>query len=156
MNRYALQLFLIIVMAMMSTASGEEKVKIIVYEEFSKLGDPYADGDDKADFDLKKIEELIVSDQYLALFFQGVFEEEIKEKGLTHPFIGKPIYLEIQVGDKKNDKLIQLNLGYKGGFYKIVRDPKSGKFLSFHPSNNKFFTLMMQEYLVSRIKGLTK
>ena len=102
MNRYALQLFLIIVMAMMSTASGEEKVKIIVYEEFSKLGDPYADGDDKADFDLKKIEELIVSDQYLALFFQGVFEEEIKEKGLTHPFIGKPIYLEIQVGDKKN------------------------------------------------------
>jgi hypothetical protein len=39
---------------------------------------------------------------------------------------------------------------------KIVRDPKSGKFLSFHPSNNKFFTLMMQKYLVSRIKGLTK
>jgi hypothetical protein len=150
-----LLLYTFILTLMMFTASGKEELKLNVYEESLENSDPFEE-DNKVNFELKKIGELVVNDQYLILFFQGVFEEGIKEKKLTHPFAGKPVYLEIQVGNVKNRKLIQLNLGYEGGFYIINRDLKSGKFTSYHPSYNRFYTRMMQEYLVSQIKGLMK
>lgn len=145
-----------ILMFMMFTASGKDEVRLTVYEESSEDSDPFEEGNNEVNFELKKIGELVVNDQYLMLFFQGVFEEDIEEKGLTHPLVGRPVYLEIQVGDVKKPKLIQLNLGYEGGFYIINRNSKSGRFTSYHPSNNGFYARMMQKYLVSQIKGLVK
>ncbi len=101
---------LFIVMAMMSIASGKDLVTLTVYEESSEAGDPFSEEDNEAeaDFTLKKIGEMVVDDPYLSLFFRGVFASDITEKGLAHPFVGKPIYLQIQVGLKKNSRLIQL------------------------------------------------
>lgn len=150
---YKMLLYTFILILTIFTVSGKEELKLNVYEESLENSDPFEE-DNKVNFELKKIGELVVNDQYLMLFFQGVFEEDTKEKRLTHPFVGKPVYLEIQVGNVKNRKLIQLNLGFKGGFYIINRDSKSGRFTSYHPSYNGFYTRMMQEYLVSQIRGL--